>query len=102
MSTPQNDLYRAIINANAEQVKRLLDLGVDPNFVFNTLTPLHWAINSCYNNNDGDSNEHIYKDIVKLLIDKSDLNLKCHGYTPIQFAEYTQCHKLINIMKRKK
>lgn len=103
MTDIQRGLYDAIVSGNIEQVNILLDRGASPNLIFHDMTPLHWAINSCYNNNNGDGNEDIYKHIVRALIDRgADITIVCHGYTPLEFAGYTQCLKLINIMKRKK
>ena len=99
----QKQLYTAIKNGNIEETENLLKRGANPNIMYGNLSPLHWAINFCYNNNNKDGNEHIYKDIVKHLIDyDADTEIACEGYTPIQFAGYTQCLKIINILNRGK
>lgn len=73
-------------------------MGGDPNIIYGNLSPLHWAINFCYNNNNKDGNEHIYKDIVKHLIDyDADIEISCEGHAPTQFAGYTQYLKIIKI-----
>jgi ankyrin repeat protein len=82
-------LYNAVITSKVDDVRNLLDSGVDPNIENNKRkTPLYWA---AYTKNDK---------IVKLLLDKgADPNIEDNeGKTPLYWAVFTGNIHATNIL----
>jgi ankyrin repeat protein len=85
-------LYNAVVTSKVDDVRNLLDSGVDPNIENNKRkTPLYWA---AYTKNDK---------IVKLLLDKgADPNIEDNeGKTPLYWAAYTKNHKILELLLAK-
>jgi ankyrin repeat protein len=85
-------LYDAVFTSKVEDVKKLLDYGVDPNIENNEeKTPLYWA---AFNKNDK---------IVKLLLNKgADPNrADIEGISPLYWAAYTKNDKILKLLLAK-
>ena len=89
---PNERLYNAVRESKLEDVKNLLDSGVNPN-IENTQgkTPLYWA---AFNKNDK---------IVKLLLNKgADPNrADMEGISPLYWAAYTKNNKILELLLAK-
>lgn len=89
---PNELLYNAVRQSKLEDVKNLLDSGVNPNIEnMQGKTPLYWA---AFNKNDK---------IVKLLLNKgADPNrADMEGISPLYWAAYTQNNKILELLLAK-
>lgn len=89
---PNEQLYNAVFTSKVDDVKTLLDSGVDPNIENNEgKTPLYLA---AFNKNDK---------IVKLLLNKgADPNrADIEGISPLYWAAYTKNDKILKLLLNK-
>ena len=81
-------LFWAAVRGHLNEVKELINLGVDPNESYNGITPLHTA--AC--------NKHL--DVVKILINAgADINKADYdGWTALHYSAYYKRKEIVKLL----